>query len=186
MDITIENANNILRKYLSNNENKLKHSMRVANISKLLAKKWNVPVDDAVIAALLHDIGKSLTKKEMLNMCVQNNLTMYDFEIFETAEALHGKVSSLLFEKEFDKEKEPERFASISHAISYHVAGGEDNMSMLDKVIYVADNVDPIKDETMLKQIQLGKFTDINECIKLIIEKKKELLLESKEFIILL
>ena len=102
MDITIENAKEILKKYLKNNKERLYHSIRVAKIAKILAQKNNEAVEDAVIAALLHDIGKSMTQSELLSLCASNETLMYDFEIFQLPNALHGKAGAIIFEKEFD------------------------------------------------------------------------------------
>lgn len=109
----------------------------------------------------------------MLSLYMQNGGEIYDFELFETAIALHGKVSALIFEKEFER-TEPERFDAIAHAISYHVVGGEDKQGILDKIIYVADNIEPEKDKVLLDKIQSGEIKEINECIKRIIQMKKE------------
>ena len=145
MDITVKNAKLILEKYLNNpiTLNKYEHSLRVAQICKVLAQRWNAPVQDAIIAGLLHDIGKSQSRQQMLSLCIRNNLTIYDFELFETPVALHGKISSLLFEKEFDK-NDSDRFYKISQAITNHVTGNN-KMSLLDKIVFIADNIEPQK-----------------------------------------
>lgn len=146
MNITINHAREVLKKYLTENKKKLDHSIRVAEVAKILAEKNNVPVDEAVIASLLHDIGKSMTGQEMLALCASKEVTMYDFEIFQSPEALHGKAGSILFEKEFDRDSDPEKFDRIKHAISSHVAGADDRMTELDKIVYVADNIEPEKE----------------------------------------
>ena len=98
MYITLENARKVLDKYLGNNIERFNHSVHVAEIAKILAKEHKIPIDEAVIAALLHDIGKSLTKQQMLEMCIQRGVTVYEFEIFESLSALHGKAGAILFE----------------------------------------------------------------------------------------
>ena len=64
-----------------------------------------------------------------------------------------------------------ERFNAISTAISSHVAGSE-NMNDLGKIIFIADNVEPDKRNDIFKNIEAGKFKDLNECIREIIELK--------------
>lgn len=174
MEINIENAKKILKKYLKEqDEEKYKHSLRVATVSKILAEKWNVPPEDCIISGLLHDIGKGISKQEILNLCFQNNITMYDFEIFETPKALHGRISSFLFEKEFDK-TDIERFNSISHAISYHVAGGDEKMSDLDKILYIADNIEPKKNSRLYKEMLSQEKPEMDEWMKKIINIKRK------------
>ena len=188
MDITINNAKEVLKKYLKGNKKKLYHSIRVAKVAKILAEKNNVPVDEAVIAALLHDIGKSMTGKEMLEICANREVTMYDFEIFELLDALHGKAGAILFEKEFDRKSNPEKFDRIKHAIASHVAGADDKMNTLDKIVYVADNIEPQKKkrnhsketenqtetDSLLSKIENGEIADLDTCIQILIEGKKQ------------
>ena len=174
LDLTIGNAYKTLNKYLKEKHlDKYEHSIRVAKICKILAQKWNANVEDAIIAGLLHDIGKCLSKQEMLNLCAQNKITMYDFEVLETLSALHGKASSLLFQKEF-KNTPTEKFQAISHAIICHVAGSTEKLNLLDKILFIADNIDPHKKCRMLSQILTDPITDLNQCIKELIEDKKQ------------
>lgn len=171
LDLTSKNAFTILQKYLEEKSpDKFEHSIRVAKTSKKLAKLWNVSVEDAVIAALLHDIGKCFNRAEMLVFCSQHKLPVYDFEVFDNLSALHGRISAYIFENEF-KADDIKRFKSISHAISSHVAGDE-HMSDLDKILFIADNIEPARGNDMLSLIESGVFTTPNECIKKIISEK--------------
>lgn len=171
MEINIENAHLVLKKYLEEkNQKKYEHSIRVAKISEILAQTWGVDVSKAVIAGLLHDIGKSMSKQEMLSLCVRHNITIYDFELWENVTALHGRISSLLFEEEFEGNDE-KTIKEISHAISSHIAGDE-NMSLLDKVTFIADNLD-LKEgsKDLLKKIEKGEVGP-NDCVRQIIKQK--------------
>lgn len=171
LELTSKNAFLVLKKYLEEkNPDKFEHSIRVAKTSKILAKKWNVSVEDTVIAALLHDIGKSLTRSEMLAFVSMKGLPIYDFEVWDNLAALHGRVSAALFESEFIN-TDSKRFNSISHAISSHVAGDE-NMSDLDKIIFIADNIEPDRCNNMLYLIESGQISTPDECIKKIISEK--------------
>ena len=182
MQLTIENAEKVLKKYLYQDKNKMEHSIRVAKISKILAEKHHVLVDEAIIAALLHDIGKSMVKSKMLELCAIKGVILYDFEIFESLEALHGKTGAILFEREFNRELQPEKFDRIKHAISSHVAGADGLMSDLDKIIYIADNIEPEKikrnesttNNNLLSKTEELVKADMDECIKIIIEDKKQ------------
>lgn len=169
MQITIENAQLVLKKYLEGT-NKYDHSIRVAKISELLARKWHAPIKETVIAALLHDIGKSMSRQQMLSLCVRNNIPIYDFELFENITALHGKVSAFLFKEEFKGNIES-TIETISHAISSHVAG-DINMSLLDKIIFISDNLDGKEGSIeLLEQIKNDEVTP-DDCIDIIVEQK--------------
>ncbi len=182
MKITIENAKKVLIKYLGKNTEKVNHSIRVAEIAKKLAEKCGENVKEAVIAALLHDIGKSMNEQEMLNLCLRRETTLYDFELYSYTMALHGKVGAIIFKQEFDKSIDPIAFDRIKQAISYHVAGGEEHMSKLDKIIYIADNIEAKKQKryenknirNLVGKLENNEKIDIDEFVKIIIEEKKK------------
>ena len=182
MKITIENAKKVLIKYLGKNTEKVNHSIRIAEIAKKLAEKCGENVKEAVIEALLHDIGKSMDEQEMLNLCLRKETTVYDFELYGYTMALHGKVGAIIFEQEFDKSIDPIAFDRIKQAISYHVAGGEEHMSKLDKIIYIADNIEAKKQKryenknirNLVDKLENNEKIDIDEYVKIIIEEKKK------------
>lgn len=169
MEINIENAQIILKKYLDGT-NKYEHSYRVAKISRILADKWGESVSDAVVVALLHDIGKCMNKQQMLSICSRNNVTLYDFEIFENILSLHGRVSAILFEEEF-KGNDAEKMKHISHAISSHVAG-DSEMTLLDKIIFVADNLDMKEGSKEILDRILSDELNPDESVEMIIQEK--------------
>lgn len=174
MDINVRNAMIVLKKYLENtNREKFEHSIRVAETCKILAERWNAPIIDAVVIGLLHDTGKCMSRRQMLNFCSERKMTMYEFEIFDNVSALHGKVSSTIFKKEFAKGNDKKRCKTISHAIEYHIAGGE-KANMLDKIIFIADNIEPARGNNLLQEIKNGNLSDPDECIRLIINNKIE------------
>lgn len=173
LDLTVKNAFMVSKLCLKKrNPDKFEHSKRVANTSIILAKKWGISVEDAVITALLHDVGKTLNRSEMLAFISKEELPLYDFEVFDNLAALHGRVSSAIFETLFSK-KDIVRFNSISHAISSHVAGS-DYMSDLDKIIFIADNTEPGRNNNILSLIESGELSSIDECIRKIITEKLE------------
>jgi len=145
--------------------------LELLGTSKLLAKEWGASISDAMIASLLHDIGKSMSDKEILSLCVRNNITMYDFELFENVNALHEKVSALIFEEEF-KGNDKKRMEVISHAISTH-STGDINMNLIDKIVYISDNLD-LKEEGkgMLKEIRKGQIRNPDYYVKEITKQK--------------
>lgn len=170
MKLSKKNAMLTLETYLKDtNIKKYEHSLRVADMCQILAKKWNTSLsEDASIAGLLHDIGKSIKPKEMLYECIIKKLTLYEFSIFETPVALHGKISAMIFEKVFDDKVDLDRVKAISHAISCHVTGNT-NMNLLDKILFIADNIEPAKNNNIFSEIQSGELTSPNECVEQII-----------------
>ncbi len=122
-----------LRKRLTND--RFEHVLRVTELAKSLAKKYGVSTHDAEQAALLHDIAKC-TEKDQLYRLIQESdedQRLLDFH----HELWHGPVGALIAQQEFGVENE-----DVLRAVRYHTTGRA-NMSTLEKVIFVADLIEP-------------------------------------------
>ncbi len=131
-----------LEKYLS--YKRLRHSLSVARLSYEIALSNHIENPGrAYIAGALHDIGKEIPDEEAEKMV--EGLNKYpNF-------AYHQFVGAYLAEKEFlieDKE--------ILEAIRQHCLGAP-NMSVLSKIIYAADKIDPERGWNSKKYIELCK-----------------------------
>lgn len=155
-------------------EERLNHSIRVKDTAVNLAIKYNENIYKASIAALVHDCAKDLDKKQMLGFAKIFNIkinSVYEKQI----DLLHAPVGAFLALKEFDIcDKE------ILHAIEVHTTGCE-NMNMLDKIIYIADYIEPSRNFKGVEILRKITFTDIdkgvlfalNNTIKYILEKER-------------
>lgn len=171
MKLTKINALKILKKYLSKNKSKYRHSIRGAKTCKLLARKFNVSIEEAIIAGLLHDIGKSISANEMLNFCSRYSLELYEYDIFYNPTSLHGTISAFLAEKYFPRIKDREKLERILKAIKNHTSGSS-YMSDLDKVVYLADKIEPKKEDEDFLDIILKDVNSIDEAIIIVINRK--------------
>ncbi|WP_067727353.1 bis(5'-nucleosyl)-tetraphosphatase (symmetrical) YqeK [Oceanobacillus damuensis] len=116
-------------------ESRFQHSLRVAETAVKLAGLYNVSPAKAEIAAVFHDYAKYRPLEEMKHWIVKStlpkDLLLYHHELW------HGPVGALLIQAEHgiaDRE--------IQEAIQYHTTGRA-NMSMLDKIIYLSDYIEP-------------------------------------------
>lgn len=178
MELNVENAKLVLEKYLKeSNPKKYNHSIEVAKIAGKLAQKWRVNEEEAIIAALLHDIGKSMKREEMLSFCMRNNIKITEFERLDNQEALHGKISAYLFKLEFRDGEDGKRTSKrtmrkIAHAIESHVAGSEE-MCLLDKIIFLADDIQSKKGgHEMLQKILAERSRRPGRYIGRIVDRK--------------
>ena len=178
MELNVENAKEVLKEYLGeSNPKKYAHSLRVADIAGKLAEKWRVNSEEAVIAALLHDIGKSMKREDMLSFCEEHKIKITDFEREDNQEALHGKISAYLFKLEFMDGQDGKRTSKrmlrkIAHAIESHVAGSEE-MCLLDKIIVLADDIHSKKGgHEMLQKILTERSRRPGRYIGRIVDRK--------------
>ncbi|MDD3364568.1 MAG: bis(5'-nucleosyl)-tetraphosphatase (symmetrical) YqeK [Syntrophomonas sp.] len=117
-------------------ERRFQHSLNVAQLAAELAVSFGVDSEKAFLVGILHDYAKDLTADELLLIGEDNGLI--DNEVERHApDLLHAPVGALLLEKELGiKDSE------ILEAVRAHTLGSV-NMSILDKIIFLADMIEP-------------------------------------------
>lgn len=134
------------------------HSLRVVDISKKLAEKYGVNVKKASIAALLHDCGKFKDKKRLLKLAndfgiILDNVMEYNWHF------IHGPLGAKIAKKIYNIHDE-----EILNAICYHTTGRE-NMSLLEKVIYIGDYIEPGRSFKGVDEIREKVDVDLNKGV---------------------
>ena len=128
LDITIETV----KKKLS--EKRFHHSQCVMERAKELAEKFGYDVETAEKVGIAHDIAKEMTDEEMIEYAKVNNIRIDEIETVKPS-LLHGKIGADIAAKKFGFTQD------MINAIKWHTTGRE-NMSMLEKIIYVADKTE--------------------------------------------
>ncbi len=123
----------IVKKQLT--DHRFIHTLGVEETSILLAKKYGADPKKAETAAIFHDYAKFRPKEEMREI-VRNEGLPQDLVLYGS-EVLHAPVGAFLVQKEAGI-TDPE----ILSAIYYHTTGKE-NMTILEKVIFLADYIEP-------------------------------------------
>ena len=109
-----------------------KHSKNVAKEAVRLAKKYGADVHKAEIAGLLHDITKEADTEEHMDVIRRAGIELTELE--QSSPKLgHAISGSAYVQTELDIDDK-----EIIDAIRYHTTGRAD-MTLLDKVIFVAD-----------------------------------------------
>ena len=93
----------------------------------------------AYIAGLLHDVAKGKCRKGLKKIAQQYSVDIDEFESINP-ELIHGKLGAKMVEIELGVDDE-----DILNAICWHTTGRE-NMSMLEKIVYIADLTEPGRD----------------------------------------
>ncbi|NLK07212.1 MAG: HD domain-containing protein [Firmicutes bacterium] len=112
------------------------HSLRVAAVAGELARIYGAPIKKAKLAGLLHDCGKSTSNNILLNRVLEFGIVMDEVELIQVG-LTHGQVSARLAMRDFGVQDE-----DILAAICYHTTGRE-GMSLLEKIVYLADYLEP-------------------------------------------
>ncbi|MBR5799604.1 MAG: bis(5'-nucleosyl)-tetraphosphatase (symmetrical) YqeK [Lachnospiraceae bacterium] len=145
-------------------EKRFAHTLGVAYTAAMLASIHGIPQDTALLAGLLHDCAKCYSDEKMFSLCSKNNVSYSVTEAKNTA-LLHGKVGAIIACKKYAIEDE-----TILNAIRYHTTGRPE-MTLLDKIIYVADYIEPgRKPLPNLSEIRKLAFQDLDAALIMILE----------------
>lgn len=148
------------------------HTISVAFTAASLAMNYHFDSPDrAEIAGLLHDCAKCIPDEDKFGLCQQYGIFLDEVD-YETPALLHAKLGAEIAADKFgvlDRE--------IQDAIRTHTTGAP-GMSMLQKIIYVADYIEPNRDDIILHidKIQELAFRDIDEAVYVISGKVLEYL----------
>ncbi len=131
-----------LRKYRMEMEKALEpkrfeHTLGVAYTAASLAVIYGADADDALTAGMLHDCAKCMDFQEQIALCDKNNILLSAMEREENSRLLHAKTGSVLARVKYGVKDE-----NILNAICYHTTG-RPGMSLLEKIIYIADFIEP-------------------------------------------
>lgn len=136
---------------------RIPHVMGVEETAAKLAHHWGVDELDARRAAILHDCTKYWTKEEHLDSLEQYDVPVDDLER-EVEKMLHSKSGAALAEHVFGENEK------VFKAIACHTTGKKD-MTTLDKIIYMADYMEPNRDFDGVELLRELSFTDLNKAM---------------------
>lgn len=140
-------------------EPRYQHTIGVMYTAGSMAMAFGYPIEKAMLAGLLHDCAKCITNEEKINLCKEHHIAISDAE-YANVSLLHAKAGAILAKTLYGVED-----LEILHAIQVHTTG-EPNMSLLDKIIYIADYIEPNRDRApRLEEIRKLAFSDLNQCM---------------------
>ena len=147
-----------------------RHTEGVMYTAGALAMRYLYPVSEAMAAGLLHDCAKCLSDEERLKICKKNDIPVSPVER-KHPHLLHAKVGAHLAKEVYGIED-----PAILHAISVHTTGCS-GMSLLDKIIFVADYIEPGRFKApRLADVRQSAFVDIDRCCGMILQDTVEYL----------
>lgn len=140
-------------------EPRFEHTIGVMYTSGCMAMAHNADINQAMLAGLLHDCAKCMTHEERLVLCEEYNVLVTSSEL-ENKALLHAKAGALLARIEYDITD-----VDILHAIAVHTTG-EPDMNTLDKIIYIADYIEPGRDKAPnLELVRSLAYQDLDACM---------------------
>ena len=133
-----------------------------------LAKRWGADENDAARAGLLHDITKALDGKLQLTLCQEYGIVLGAF-FTKNPKTLHALTGSLVAERIFGENE------AVVSAIRSHTTA-KPAMNTLEKIIYIADYMEPNRDFPGVEQLRRLAFEDLDKALRLGLEMTLSLL----------
>lgn len=138
-------------------EKRVAHVLGCENEAVSLANRWGEDPERAAVAGILHDITKKLSAEEQLKLCEKYGIINDAAEV-ANPKLLHAKTGAAFARELFGIEDD------IYGAIRWHTTGKPD-MTLLEKIIYLADFVEPTRNFPGVEELRELCFEDIDAAM---------------------
>ncbi len=146
-----------LRSLALHKETRRAHVIGCSETARDLALKWGADPALAARAGILHDITKALDKPAHLALCKKYGTVLRGFEV-ENEKLLHSKSGAAVAGGVFGECPE------VVSAIFWHTTGKAD-MTLLEKIIYMADYMEPNRDFDGVQTLRELAWTDLDRAM---------------------
>ena len=123
------------------------HTLGVSYTCMALAMRYSANLDQAEMAGLLHDCAKRYDDATIICKCQEHGIELTEGELRAPA-VIHAKLGAWMAEHKYGI-TDPE----VLSAIACHTTG-KPAMSLLDKILYVADYIEPRRDKAPNLSVQ--------------------------------
>lgn len=153
---------NEIMEYLKKNlkQSRFEHSLSVRDTAVKLAEKYNCDVKRASTAGLVHDCAKNMEAKEIVDICTEAGYVLNEVEL-ENPGIAHGLAGSIIAKNKMGINDE-----EILNAVRFHTTGKK-NMTLLEKIIYIADYVEPLRDFPGVNELREAVNNNLDEAMLL-------------------
>jgi predicted HD superfamily hydrolase involved in NAD metabolism len=172
--MTIDEIKEKLEKDLS--KKRFKHSLGVMETAMELAKVYSVDVDKAAVSGLLHDCAREIKGAEVFKACEKYAIEVDGITRIQPS-LLHGSIGAQIAREEYGIEDQ-----SVLLAIKYHTTGRAD-MDMLEKIIYIADYIEPGRSFEGVEEARIEAFKDIDRTMLMALDRTVAHIIEKKSYI---
>lgn len=142
--------------------NRVAHVLGCRDTAVALARQYGADETDAARAGLLHDITKALDGPLQLTLCQGYGRILDDFSK-KYPKTLHALTGSLVAEEIFGENRQ------VVTAIRWHTTGRA-HMTLLEKILYIADYMEPNRDFPGVDRLRTLAWTDLDAALRLGLE----------------
>lgn len=131
------------------------HVLGVVNTAIKLAETYGEDKEKAEIAALCHDVAKNMSNEELRKIIEDENIIL-SIDEENTKELWHSIIAPIIAKKVFEIKDE-----EILNAMRWHTTGKE-NMTNLEKIVYLADLIEPSRKFEGIDEIREVAYKDLD------------------------
>lgn len=135
---------------------RFQHVEGVVQTADRLARIHGAYPEHARLAAWIHDYYREWSKEKLVEAAKDNDINEIYFEI---TELLHGHISAAFAAKEFEIKNE-----DVQNAVRYHTSG-RSGMSLLEKVVCLADAIEPGRDYPAVTELRKVAEEDLDNAL---------------------
>lgn len=121
------------------------HTYAVVEEAKKLSRRYGEDMEKVELAALFHDFFRGVPEKSLNAYVRQFGL---DPVYLDNANLAHSKIAAFIMEREYHIKDQ-----DILNAVRFHTTGRA-NMSKLEKIIYLADAIEPNRSYPGIEEIR--------------------------------
>lgn len=133
------------------------HVIGCSETAKRLAMIHGADPVDAERAGILHDVTKALTGEDQLRLCEKYGMMISEFERKHT-KLLHAVTGAAVAREVFGEND------AVCQAVRWHTSGRAD-MTTLEKIIYIADYMEPNRDFPGVEKLRQLAQTDLDAAL---------------------
>lgn len=142
----------------SMDEGRFKHSLGVMETSLILARRYGANARKAELAGLIHDCARDMPFDTQLKMAENFGILLDDIQKQEPV-LIHGPLGAEIARNDFGINDE-----EILNAVRLHTTGDK-NMTLLEKIIYISDYIEPGRCFPGVEDLRVKAFKDLEEAL---------------------
>ena len=144
---------------------RLKHTYGVAAEAKKLAERYGEDPDKAELAGLCHDMMRNISPEESAELVKRYGLPE---KLADNPNLAHGKIAAKVLADVYGMQDE-----DLLNAVRYHTTGRK-GMSRLEKILYLADAIEPGRDYPQVGALREAAEEDLDKACILCMERSME------------
>jgi predicted HD superfamily hydrolase involved in NAD metabolism len=157
-------------------EKRFNHVLGVCDTAVKMAECYGGSKKDANLAALLHDIAKKMSDEELIKLVSSKGYKLNSVEK-NSPQLLHALAGAIIGRDEIGIDNE-----DVLNSVRYHTTGRE-NMSLLEKIIYISDYIEPSRNFPGVDELRKLSFENIDKALLLALENSIKYVIKKGELL---